>query len=353
MVICFISTWFVLFIVVEFFWMVVHFSDDIAALWSWDFVVTQLANYYPVIVVLLIKQLVFDRAAKYAMTRGGFVVRWCEFAWFLIVTLPFYTIISTLAAIYRLIFLVCLSLAFIVRVDFTIFPKSVQSMDAAYTASMSMLLSSHRHHNPVMYCFVRSFLDKDPDAPANPDDVATGNNDPDTPASPEDALKGAACGGHQVSKKARKDWRLAVTLAHNPQLVPYRCKPDRKFEGPSASGDESIMNENDAGDVKQVTIHDAPATVHECRAADVDQRDAWCDVPSDLLCTDSPRAKSPFNKAPGDRMYQSRSSYWKLRRAEKQAAQQNRDRPRDSDDCRSSAVSVSPAAAQTVGTPSP
>merc|ERR1740121_3252280 len=126
------------------------------------------------------------------MTRLGFVTHWCSFAWFICFTLPFYAVASAMAAIYRYVTLMVVCLGYVVRVDVTLLPHSLQSMDPGYCASMAMLLLSHRHHNPVCHSFATVFAGKEAAQPPPPH-----------------------------ASRARRNWELALTLARNPGLADY------------------------------------------------------------------------------------------------------------------------------------
>jgi hypothetical protein len=214
-IMCFVTSWVTIFMVIDFFWIAVHFSSPERRAELGDWLVDQLVASLPVLLGFLIKYVLFDPVATCFLTDRGFVVRWCEFAWFIVVTLPWYTLVSGLAALYRLLTIYIVTWAYVVRVDLTMLPPEAQDWDPGYVASMAMLLMAHRHQNPVMETFAQSFINRQPDSSR------------------------VDSNGRVSSMKAKKDWRLAVTLVRNPQLTLCRRKQGRRFESLPNEGENA------------------------------------------------------------------------------------------------------------------
>jgi len=184
----FLLLWLFLFLPLEVLWMMFYMGFTV----PWSLVGTLASTAG---VGLLFKKVVLDKLASRFLTHNGFVTRWASFAWFVMLTMPFYALIGILAALFRFVFVAVAAFFYMGAVHVTILPPSMAAMfDAAWADSWSMLVASHRHNSPINYAFARVFVSD-----------------------------GGQKVGHELkSTRAQRNWKLAVTLARNPTLIQSR-----------------------------------------------------------------------------------------------------------------------------------
>eukprot|EP00811_Abedinium_folium_P018983 NODE_2790_length_2145_cov_4.728940.p1 GENE.NODE_2790_length_2145_cov_4.728940~~NODE_2790_length_2145_cov_4.728940.p1 ORF type:complete len:578 (+),score=148.75 NODE_2790_length_2145_cov_4.728940:120-1736(+) len=199
---------------------------------------------------ILVKTLVLDKfiGRKMLTSKAGFVTHWAAFAWYILLIIPLTTVSGIALAISRFFFLLIICAFHVVRLDVTLFPVSIQSLDPGYTVFMSSLTLDHRHRNPIWTAFADTLTKRLREARTRATEVFVAENGAghESAGSCHDVTCSEhVCDAAKRRERARRRWFLAVTLVNNPSLAfsrrsgrPSVCGEDATPGLPIESGSE-------------------------------------------------------------------------------------------------------------------
>lgn len=194
--------------------------------------------------------------------EGGIIKDGQRFTFLNLALLFSYLTLASLQALLRVIYLMAFMISCIMRMDFTLFPKGIKSMDSPHNAMLATILVHGRSTNPIARLFVH-FLIKgkedrkaesaaDRDGKSGPTKLTADNNIPFSPSIPSipsispsppspspQSVASVGVDAHLVdnssgkdlsakrlspeaSMRARTRWHLMVMLTRNPFLIRLR-----------------------------------------------------------------------------------------------------------------------------------
>jgi len=112
----------------------------------------------------------------------------------------------------RFVLLTALSVVAVCRLDCTIFPDSIVTLDTGFSSFMALLAISHRHRSPIISIFVRLCQDI-----SNSNSNSNSGNDGNSSSG-----DGVVLQTSNRRKCRRNKWHLLYTLLNNPSLIELR-----------------------------------------------------------------------------------------------------------------------------------